>query len=512
MSKFCEWLTTAAKDRGAERALVYHDTYLSYRGLAHRVERRAREFVQLGIRADDWVGLELGNVPDLVVLTLAVRLVGAVPVPLDPATSAHELDMLFAVAPLRAVITRPLGESPGLRRVEALRPGVRVTPLALRATDAARAHHPRRLPEQRKRLSGSLLHCNVFARATGAIHGDQPAPAVAHVTAEAGGDPKCVTRGEDALRAIGALLVEGLGLRPGSQLLVPTPLHNGYAFDLGLAAGLAAGATLVLEDEMTPRRLLTALREQSFDLMIGTPALYGAMLRESPSRPSPGVGGGSARFLCLRAPGSQRVASAFAERFGARLLTVYHHLEAGPLALDGGAHPESAGVPLPGVSIRVRAPDGGDLPVGVPGQLWVHSPGTSSLSVPPPPRALRTLGSAGVPIGRCDRDGWLRTGDLGLRDGGGRIVVDGREDDLASLDGKRVDLGEVESCLESFGRIRQAQARVVYDDLVGPMIVARVVPEGRCRLEDVIDHCARALAPYKVPRAIEFRDNLDQPD
>ena len=49
-----------------------------------------------------------------------------------------------------------------------------------------------------------------------------------------------------------------------------------------------------------------------------------------------------------------------------------------------------------------------------------------------------------------------------------------------------------------------AVREVVTDDLGGPMVVARVVRAGMCRAEDIIDHCARNLAPYKVPRQIEF--------
>ena len=84
------------------------------------------------------------------------------------------------------------------------------------------------------------------------------------------------------------------------------------------------------------------------------------------------------------------------------------------------------------------------------------------------------------------------------------MVITGREDDLVKVDGKRLALGEVEGCLEAFPKVKAAQARVVTDDLGGPMVVARVVRAGVCRAEDIIDHCARNLAPYKVPRQIEF--------
>ncbi len=52
------------------------------------------------------------------------------------------------------------------------------------------------------------------------------------------------------------------------------------------------------------------------------------------------------------------------------------------------------------------------------------------------------------------------------------------------------------------------QALVIEDPLVGAMVIARVVPKSRCRAEEIIDHCARNLAPYKVPRRIEFCETI----
>ena len=109
-----------------------------------------------------------------------------------------------------------------------------------------------------------------------------------------------------------------------------------------------------------------------------------------------------------------------------------------------------------------------------------------------------------MPIGGRDADGFLRTGDIGRLDKAGRLQLLGREDDLVKVDGKRVALGEVEGCLESFPKVKAAQAMVITDPLTGPMVVARVVARGSVEAEEIIDHCARNLAPYKVPRRIEF--------
>src|SRR5437588_4578819 len=101
-----DWLQNAVRERGsatAASALVYRDTYLSWRRLAHRVDRRAQDLRALGIGEGAWVGVMLCNVPDFVILALALSKLGAVLVPLDPTTSTRDLDMILEVAPLRAL-------------------------------------------------------------------------------------------------------------------------------------------------------------------------------------------------------------------------------------------------------------------------------------------------------------------------------------------------------------------------------------------------------------------------
>src|ERR1700755_436284 len=104
MTLLYKWLTEATRAQGSAKALVYRDTYLSWRGLSQRVDRRVQEFAAMGIRKGDWVGLMLGNVPDFAILALALSKLGATVVPLDPTTGAPDLSLIMEYAPLRALI------------------------------------------------------------------------------------------------------------------------------------------------------------------------------------------------------------------------------------------------------------------------------------------------------------------------------------------------------------------------------------------------------------------------
>jgi acyl-coenzyme A synthetase/AMP-(fatty) acid ligase len=139
---------------------------------------------------------------------------------------------------------------------------------------------------------------------------------------------------------------------------------------------------------------------------------------------------------------------------------------------------------------------------------------SQSLQQAPAPTSRRSKSAASeakpaaVAVGGFDADGYLRTGDLGKIDKQGRLSLFGREDDLVKVEGKRVALGEVEGCLEAYPKVRAAQARVCVDEHGSAMVVASVVCSSRCIPEEIIDHCARNLAPYKVPRRIEFLSSL----
>src|SRR5262249_27173877 len=168
--------------------------------------------------------------------------------------------------------------------------------------------------------------------------------------------------------------------------------------------------------------------------------------------------------------------------------------------------PEWVGKVLAGMEVRVTDADGARIGGNDRGTVWVRGPSVAERSIGPyhiPPSK-----TGRVPIGGRDAEGWFRTGDLARIDKSGRLYLDGREDDLVKVDGKRVALGEVEGCLESFPKVKQAQALVITDPLGGPMVVAKVVAAAKCQAEEIIDHCAKNLAPYKVPRRIEFCERL----
>ena len=440
----------------------------------------------MGIEKGHWVGLMLGNVPDFAILALALSRLGATVVPLDPTTGVRDLSLFLEAAPLRALITRPRGgnELPSA-----------TTPVATRNRKTV----ARLEPESRRRLQGTLLTCSIYKR-------DDEPPSAAEVvllTADSSGDPKGVMRTAENLIANCENLATSLGVTAENRILTTVPLFAAYGFDLGLCLALKYGATLYLEDEVAPKRIVKLIREQEIDLLPATPPLYAALAKLPTARPLKTKG---AAFLATGSTLSETTAESFRERWGVRVLPMYHTTEAGAISVDRkGLAPETVGKAISGVDMRMGSPDAeGRSAIWVrSGAVAAHSVG--SLSTPADKKSKKgPVKVIATSVGSIDADGYLRTGDLGRLDKNGRLTLMGREDDLVKVEGKRVALGEVEGCLEAFPKVKSAQARVFTDEQGSSMVVASVVVSSRCQAEEIIDHCAKNLAPYKVPRRIEF--------
>jgi fatty-acyl-CoA synthase len=105
-------------------------------------------------------------------------------------------------------------------------------------------------------------------------------------------------------------------------------------------------------------------------------------------------------------------------------------------------------------------------------------------------------------------DGHMPTGDLGRLDDEGRLFVEGRADDMIVSGGENVYPQEVEEKLEDHERVKEAAVVGVEDQEFGQRLKAFVVSKGEVSEDELKSHVKESLARYKVPREIEFLDEL----
>ena len=266
--------------------------------------------------------------------------------------------MVLEAAPLRALITRPRGGEGG--QASAGLPYY-ASPAAARPPAGPPSKF---VPENRRRLQGTLLTCSLYKRAPLANLVEpgrgSPGPGAVHRhrrrRPQGGGQERGQPEGRRARRS-------------ARRWTRPRPIAccarcrctRSYGFDFGLLPALAHGTTLFLEDEISPKRIAKLLREQKIDFFAGTPALYGALVRVPTVKPLKTAG---ARFLSSGsiAAGGHRRELPPALRRAPRLLLPQHRRPGRSRSTGPARIPSTVGRPFDGVELRVAGPKGERLP------------------------------------------------------------------------------------------------------------------------------------------------------
>ncbi|MCA0394936.1 MAG: AMP-binding protein, partial [Proteobacteria bacterium] len=154
----------------------------------------------------------------------------------------------------------------------------------------------------------------------------------------------------------------------------------------------------------------------------------------------------------------------------------------------------SAGVPIAGVELQVRREDGGEADIDEPGEVWARGDNVMTGYWNAPEATAATL-----------VDGWLRTGDLGHRDGDGFLWLAGRRSDMIKTGAHRVHPQDVEEVIAELPGVREVAVSGVDDPLLGQVVAAFVVRDGAAPTELAVKaHCRQRLAGYKIPKQVAF--------
>ncbi len=155
----------------------------------------------------------------------------------------------------------------------------------------------------------------------------------------------------------------------------------------------------------------------------------------------------------------------------------------------------SCGRTCPGIEVLVVDESGKEVEAGRPGELVARGA-----------NVMRGYWNNSQETGRAFRDGMFRTGDVGYRDADGYFYILDRSKDMIVTGGENVYSGEVEAVIYEHPAILEAAVFGIPDQQWGELVMACVVLKPRKALsaDELIAHCRRSLANYKVPRRVEF--------
>ena len=291
------------------------------------------------------------------------------------------------------------------------------------------------------------------------------------------------------------------GLEPGKEVaLTALPMYHIFAFTVNLLGVYSLGGRNILIPNPRPlSNLKRALENYRITWMSGVNTLFNGLTFEQWFLDTP------PKHLKFAAAGGMALQDSVAERWeeitGRSVLEGYGLTETGPVLTFnplGKARRGSIGIPVPSTSITCLDDAGVPVPTGQTGEIAARGPQVMQGYWKRPDETALAM-----------RDGWFLTGDIGVMDADGYLRIVDRKKDMILVSGFNVYPNEIEACLVSHPGILEAAVIGVPDGAAGEAICAYVVARDKTLTEAALRaHCKTHLTPYKVPRRVEFRDDL----
>jgi len=453
-----------------ERCLTYAELFRAARGVATGLARR-------GVPAGGRVAFCLPNSADLIIAYNATWMAGGVAVPANPAARESELEQHLADAEV-ALVVAPAG---GAAAAVAAKLGLPFVDLdELRMMEAL----PPAAPSD----------CDPLRDVAALLY-----------TGGTTGAPKGAMLSHQNLVTNAVQFAEWYAFVPGEEIAVSViPMFHSGGMAGVMNVPLYAGATLLVFARFNPAAVARAVTRERVTRLFGVPTMFIALLGDAEGR--------RADYASLRAcrtnaaPLPPAVKAAFDGLCGREVLVEGYGLtETSPLTHAnpiGRSRAGSIGVPLPDTDARVvDLETGADVVPGEPGELLVRGP-----------QVMLGYWNRPAETKAAIEDGWLHTGDIATMDGDGYFRIVDRKKDVINTSGFKVWPREVEETLYAHPAVKLAAVVSVPDAYRGEAVKACIVlkdgDRDRVRAEDIVSFCRERLSGYKVPRVVEFRDEL----
>ncbi len=313
------------------------------------------------------------------------------------------------------------------------------------------------------------------------------------------GTPKGAPRSDAGVDAAVALLSR-MPLRRGWTCHIAAPLFHTWGF-AHLALAMLLQSKIVLRRRFDPEQCLETMKEHDVDSLVVIPVMLQRILKlddavlDKYDFPNLKVVAASGSAL----PGN--LSTTWMDRFGDNLYNIYGSTEVAYATVatpqDLRDAPGTSGKPPHATIVKIFDEDGNEVEQGETGRIFVGN-------------GILFEGYTGGEETKDMIDGLMSSGDVGRFDDKGHLFIEGRDDEMIVSGGENVFPKEVEDCIAKHEAVHEVACIGVDDEDYGKRLKAFVVLEdGKEASEDDLKaHVKSNLARYKVPREIEFLDEL----
>jgi len=458
---------------------------ITYQQLQDRTQRTAQYLKSLGVVEGDRVAVQLPKCMPFIYLHLATVQLGAIFLPLNPAYPLSELSYFVGDAQPRVFIgdaTKPADTYNGLRDIDGLETIITLEPFAsdwlaeIEKLDPLNAP----LPTDPNQTAVMLYTSGTTSRPKGAQ----------------------ITHGNLTTNIEG--LHQAWGWQTDDVILHVLPIFHVHGLIVALHGALHAGATAVLLPKFDAEQVLELLQTERFSVFMGVPTIHRRLYNAAGDRTI------DLSHMRLMTSGSDRLPDdlffGYQKTFNYTLLERYGMTETGmnlSNPYEGERRVGSVGMPLPGVSARIVNPETDEpLPDGEVGEVQIKGAHVCKGYWRQPEKTTEAF----------TEDGWLRTGDMGVRAEDGYFTLKGRAKDLIITGGLNVYPPEVELVLMEHPAVSACAVIGCPDEEWGEQVTAALIlKDGQTTTEEnIISFCREHLASYKTPRRVLFVDVFPQ--
>lgn len=292
-------------------------------------------------------------------------------------------------------------------------------------------------------------------------------------------------------------------LREGKETVIAAlPLYHIFALTVNLMIFTNAGSKIILiTNPRDMKGFIGELKKERISVFIGVNTLFNGMVNQ------PDFATVDFSNLRLTLGGGMATQKAVAEKWkkitGTPIVEAYGLTEASPGVccnpLNIEAYSGGIGLPVPSTEVELRDADGKEVPVGQPGELWVRGPQVMKGYWNRPEETAKTI----------DARGFLETGDIAVMDEKGWLKLVDRKKDLIVVSGFNVYPNEIEEVISHNDKVMEVACIGVPNEKTGEALKVFVVKKDpSLTKEELIAFCRSELTAYKVPKDIEFRDEL----
>ncbi|WP_336779437.1 AMP-binding protein [Paenibacillus illinoisensis] len=474
-------------------AIVYGEQKITFANLVDRVTMLSAGFKSIGMQTGDCVAIFMSNRPEFIESFYAISCNNAIALTLNPLYKADELIAYLMQTDAKFIISDSAGIQTCRQAVGKINKKIQIIVLGDTANNEISYEE--------------LLTTHISMNTTN--HPLYRGEVVYQYSSGSTGQAKCIVRTQQHLLEDVNIYVNSINMSSDDVTVGIVPLNHLYGFELCVLAPICSGSKLILLEPSNlaetgkelpivsrMNRVFELIESEKVTILPGNQIIYQGMI-DSDLRHANALD--FLRF-CFSA-GSflpQHIFEGFKRQFGLYIRQLYGSTETGVITINlhEDVDNSSYGTPLNNVNVKVIDENANPITEQY-GEVLVKSPSVTQGYL-----KLSELNS------KVFKDGWFHTGDLGMLDRENNLFLSGRKVKFISTGGYKVDPLEVEKAIKTYYKVKEVIVFGVPNTIEDEVIKAVVTLKEDCEKNEILAHCRSLVADYKLPKIIEFRDEL----